>query len=179
MEHGRGLAKIGRRHAEIADHPDAHPGSFAIPYPNRNVIFPIRRACSSVGSAMVGSVMLGLVQIGANSFSTKWQVGNQWTVGSRDQPRELTGVPGRLERVGGERQLHRRPGTDHPAGRPLSLGDPADADLENAMGSGNYDVEIEQDSDELTLDRLIHLYNLAERRIDAELKRQAMLLRQF
>lgn len=48
---------------------------------------------------LFASVMLGLAQIGANSFSTKWQVGNQWTVGSRDQPRELSGVPGRLERA--------------------------------------------------------------------------------
>jgi uncharacterized MAPEG superfamily protein len=48
---------------------------------------------------LFGSVIIGIVQVSAQSMATKWQVGNQWTVGARDQPRPLTGVPARLERA--------------------------------------------------------------------------------
>lgn len=48
---------------------------------------------------LFAAVVLGLVHVSANSFSVKSQVGNEWTVGPRDEPKPLTGVAGRLERA--------------------------------------------------------------------------------
>ena len=67
---------------------------------------------------------------------------HQFPLADADEDREATdihaaGTPGGGTAVGGL------------GGTTIGGGDPADADLENAMGSGNYDVAIEQDSDEL------------------------------
>ena len=48
---------------------------------------------------LLAAVLIGVVHVSTNSLSAKRQVGNAWTVGSRDEPRPLTGVPGRLERA--------------------------------------------------------------------------------
>lgn len=48
---------------------------------------------------LLAAVLIGIVHISTNSLSAKAQVGNAWTVGARDEPKPLTGVPGRLERA--------------------------------------------------------------------------------
>tara|TARA_R110002110_G_scaffold103087_4_gene260743 strand:- start:4503 stop:4919 length:417 start_codon:yes stop_codon:yes gene_type:complete len=45
------------------------------------------------------AAVLGLVQVGLQSFSFKWQAGNAYTVGARDEPRPSTGLAGRMERA--------------------------------------------------------------------------------
>lgn len=48
---------------------------------------------------LFAGLILGIVHVSANSFSVKSEVGNEWTVGPRDEPRPLSGVAGRLERA--------------------------------------------------------------------------------
>lgn len=45
------------------------------------------------------AAVLGLVQVGLQSFSFKWQTGNAYTVGARDEARPSTGLAGRMERA--------------------------------------------------------------------------------
>jgi len=50
-------------------------------------------------SALMAAVVLGLVHLSAASFSFKAQVGNKYTVGSRDEGLQPTGVTARLYRA--------------------------------------------------------------------------------
>lgn len=48
---------------------------------------------------LAASLTLALVQIGLASLSAKKQTGIEWSVGPRDEPRPVSGVPARLERA--------------------------------------------------------------------------------
>lgn len=48
---------------------------------------------------LLAAAALGVVHISAASFSFKSQVGNRYTVGSRDEDLQRTGVAGRLHRA--------------------------------------------------------------------------------
>lgn len=52
-----------------------------------------------VAWCLFGAVLLGLVHVGADSFSFKAQVGNEYTVGPRDEPVTREGMAGRLHRA--------------------------------------------------------------------------------
>jgi uncharacterized MAPEG superfamily protein len=54
---------------------------------------------SSEAWALFGAMVLGLVHITAASFSFKAQVGNAYSVGSRDEDLRPSGVAGRLDRA--------------------------------------------------------------------------------
>lgn len=49
--------------------------------------------------SLLSALVLGIVHISADSFSYKAQVGNAYTVGSRDQHKEREGLAGRLHRA--------------------------------------------------------------------------------
>jgi uncharacterized MAPEG superfamily protein len=48
---------------------------------------------------LFGAVALGIVHVSADSFSFKAQVGNAYTLGPRDEPKEREGMAGRLHRA--------------------------------------------------------------------------------
>jgi len=52
-----------------------------------------------VSWCLLGAVALGIVHVSADSFSFKAQVGNDYTLGPRDEPKEREGMAGRLHRA--------------------------------------------------------------------------------
>ena len=49
--------------------------------------------------ALVAAMLLAVVQLTLSSVLTLGQLGGAWVAGSRDEPREVTGVSGRLVRA--------------------------------------------------------------------------------
>ena len=49
--------------------------------------------------ALVATILLAMVQLGAASVLTLRQLGGDWVLSPRDQPREATGVAGRIVRA--------------------------------------------------------------------------------
>lgn len=49
--------------------------------------------------SLFAAIVLGIVHVSADSFSFKAQVGNDYTLGPRDEPKERTGAAGRFHRA--------------------------------------------------------------------------------
>ncbi len=50
-------------------------------------------------AALAATIVLAPVQLSISSIATLRQAGPAWVAGPRDEPREITGVPGRLARA--------------------------------------------------------------------------------
>jgi uncharacterized MAPEG superfamily protein len=62
-------------------------------------IIPVEAIMTADLWALVAAMLLAVVQLTISSVLTLGQLGGRWVAGSRDEPREVTGVSGRFVRA--------------------------------------------------------------------------------